>query len=102
MVRVTVPATARAMRGSGRGGPRATESKVHALSKPAASMWRAASARLAAPNSDPPVLPVGSEIPNLVIASGSHHSTAIALSAGAPLVVKSTGNHEHWRPAAPP
>src|SRR6266542_3478947 len=90
------------MRGSGRRVPRPTESKVHALSKPAASMPRAASARLEAPNGAPPVLPVGSEIPNLAISSGRHHSTAIGLSAAACPVVKSAGDHEYRRPASPP
>src|SRR5215469_16156903 len=51
---VTVAATARVMSGSGRRVPRPTESKVHALSKPAASMLRAASERLAAPKGGPP------------------------------------------------
>src|SRR5262249_61794139 len=67
------------MSGSGRRVPRPTESKVHALSKPAASMLRAASARLAAPKGGPLARPVGSEMPNLVMAFGGHHSTANGL-----------------------
>src|SRR5215813_14125818 len=64
------------MSGSGRRVPRPTESKVHTLSKPAASMLRAASERLEAPKDGPPARPVGSEMPNLVMAFGGHHSTA--------------------------
>ena len=45
---VTVAATESAMSGSGRRNPRPIESKTHALSKPAASMRRAPSARLSA------------------------------------------------------
>src|SRR6266508_4707881 len=75
MVRVTVATTARAMSGSGRSVPRPTESKVHALSKPAASIPRAAAARLEARNGGPPPIPVGSESPNLAMSSGRDHST---------------------------
>src|SRR5499427_9691924 len=76
MLRVTVAATAKAMSGSGRSVPRPTESNVHALSKPAPSMLRAASARLAAPKGGPPARPVGREMPNRVMEYGGHHNTA--------------------------
>src|SRR5215471_4340694 len=98
------------MSGSGRRVPRPTESKVHALSKPAASMLRAASARLEAPKDGPPARPVGSEMPNLVMTFGGHHSTAtdlISSEASPPRgadrahVARATGRYDR-PPAVPP
>src|SRR6266496_4931081 len=78
-VLVTVAAMARAMSGSARRVPRPRESKVHALSKPAASMPRAASDSPEGPNGVVPPGPAGREIPNLVMSSARDHSTMAAM-----------------------
>ena len=59
---VTVAATASAVSGSASRNPRLMASNAHALAKPAASIWRAASARVDAV-SDPPRPPEGRAIP---------------------------------------
>src|SRR3989441_5971732 len=71
--RVTVAATASAVRGSASRKPRPMESNAHALSKPAASMARAPSARVAGVGASACRPPAGKAMPKRVMRLVERH-----------------------------
>src|SRR5882762_9168297 len=76
--RVTVAATASAVRGSASRNPRPIESNAHALSKCAASMARAPSARVAGVGANACRPPAGSAMPKRVMRLVERHENGDA------------------------